>query len=232
MQNQNSNLAGGIFLASLVVSLLVSGLVAWIGHTPDQSAKVAEATQKVDALQEGIKALIKAGALTGPEVASPFLQWGGVNHWAAGAVYGNTVMATSSAVAGTFCSIPVPYGTQLLVRASWRPDTITGIATTAVFDVATSTNTVGTSSPALMVAVPFNVNQAWAPISTTSTAIVNGFALASQSPTPNGAANSVYVMTSTPSAPLFLNFRISTTTSNVVIPSTVTGNCQAEWMQL
>lgn len=62
----------------------------------------------------------KVGAATSPDIASPYLQWGGVTHWAASAT-----LRTGST---TLCTLVAPYGTSTLKYASIRLDTSTATA--------------------------------------------------------------------------------------------------------
>lgn len=176
----------------------------------------------------------KPGALSGPEIYNPWLAWGGIFTHNTGNALGSNVGATTTSP--VFCSIEVPYGTSTLTHLSWRPDTLTGISTTATFDVGTSTLVTGTSSPALILAATISNTVVWSPISTTTSANIGSkiLPLANYSGLANGTAASVYTFVNNSVAgKQYLNFRIASTSAGTeVIPSTMAGNCEAQWVQL
>lgn len=228
----NQNLKSG--LVALVVTLVLSGLGWLMGGKTETALTPAQQTAITDTLTRSLSSLVtnavqsnvpRTGALSGPEIPSPYLQWGAINHWAAGGI--SPLATTTSSV---FCTIALPYGTTTIDRVSWRPDSLSGISSTAVFDVSTSTNMNATTSPALLVGAPIVTSQNWIAEASSSNALAPSVVL--QGGTASGALN-VFTVFSSPNNPLYLIFKISSTTAtNLTIPSTLAGNCEYEGTQL
>lgn len=157
----------------------------------------------------------KVGSLAGPDIPSSYLRWGGVQ-----VVHGSLAPVATSSV---FCSIQSPAGTSTLTMASWRVDGVGGFGTGQAFDIATSTNGVATSTPALVAAASLGTSQVWVP-SASSTGIATQ--VLSNGGNTNGVVNAFVLPPNT-----FVNFRVATSTPGT-FSSYLSGNCQAEFIVL
>lgn len=230
--NQNQQSATPFLLS--IVGIIVALVALLFGHGGSDTQTLAQVQTLQNAVQQVIATQsaqaqaqpgTRVGSLSGPEIPSPYLQWGSINHWAAA---GSPVATTTT---GVFCVIPLPYGTTSIDRASWNPNNVgaAGVSATATFDISTSTLVSGSSTPALIAAAPISSTVIWGPEASSSigdqTRVLNVV---------NTAGNSaVFTTFSSPSAPMYLTFRIATTSGNTgVIPSAFTGTCEYEGTQL
>lgn len=108
-----------LIFGTLVLVLSVGASVLLGGHTIEKTT-VTE----------------KAGALSSPDIQSPYLSFGGVRRWAG--------WANFSAATTTPCSIQSPAATSTLVTASWQ--ITTGTSTAATIDLGTSTTRYSTTT--------------------------------------------------------------------------------------
>jgi hypothetical protein len=162
------------------------------------------------------------GSLTGPDIPSPYLRWGGLGPiWN----YSQSPTATSS----VFCASQAPVGTSTLVFASWRPDNA-AFGSSQTFDLSTTTAAggYGSSTPALIIAANLQNAQVWLPEASTTPA--NPLLVLSAFSTTGGSNAFVIVNTST-SSPTWLTWRVATSTPGT-FPIGLTGNCQAQFIQI
>lgn len=107
-----------------------------------------------------------AGALAGPDIASPYLKWGGVAEF-------NSAQKMNTGTT-TLCSIQNPYaGTSTL--QSFAIQVNTGTSTSALIDLATSTDRVSTTTPTTLLqgqSVPANSRATFSYSPTSNTNIV------------------------------------------------------------
>lgn len=106
-------------LVTVVVALIVAGGVAWTvsgTSAPTQPQNV--------------------GSLTGPDIASPYLKWGGL------ATYRTSAPLKTATT--TLCAIQSPAATSSLMFAAWVINT--GTSTAATIDLATSTTAFATTT--------------------------------------------------------------------------------------
>lgn len=87
------------------------------------------------------------GALAGPDIASPYLRWGGVAEYHAQ----EALQATSTMV----CATQSPAATSTLLGFSMLVDSVGTIPSSVVFDIGTSTNQFSTTSNVFAASVPF-----------------------------------------------------------------------------
>lgn len=162
--------------------------------------------------------LPSAGALTGPDIPSPYLRWGGV------ARYGAAVNLAASA--SVPCSIQNPTSaTSTLTSFSARINT-NGIAADQTFDLATSSTATGTSSPAFIRAGTITGSKqkdiAWLPgiASTTNAGVIGTDRFLSTGESPYLVGPSEYV-----------NLKIATGTPGT-FAAYYGGNCSATFVPL
>lgn len=98
---KNTLLAAGV--SAVVATLVLAGFLSTIKPMPSNPIRTI------------------AGALSGPDISSPYLQWGGVSTWR-----GSTALATATT---TPCAIQSPAATSTLVRTQVRITTATSTAT-------------------------------------------------------------------------------------------------------
>lgn len=160
------------------------------------------------------------GSLAGPDIPFPYLRWGGL-----GPIYNaqQAIQATSS----VFCSIQNPSGaTSSVSLATTRIDG-NNFGVTEVFDISTSTTQFGSSTPAFISGYSLTTNAS-------NTAIVwSGNAATTTAGNVLGAASfngsDPYIIGPT----TWLNWRIaSATPGTVTTGSTLSGNCQAQFIVL
>lgn len=84
------------------------------------------------------------GALTGPDIPSPYIRWGGVEEWNATV----PLSATSSVIA----AIQNPAAATSTVAGLYCNVSVNGIATDVTFDISTSSTAFGSSTPAFVYA--------------------------------------------------------------------------------
>lgn len=132
MQNQNSNL-GPVVVATLVISLIVSGLVGLGLRAPDQSDAVKAVDTKVNQLDAGIRQLVQSGALSSPALG-PWFSYGDIIHDGQSSDVTFAGTATSTA-----CAILSPAATSTLSRASLRVATEPYANTWKIFRASTPT---------------------------------------------------------------------------------------------
>ncbi len=194
----NTKSSAGL-LGAGIVALLVSLVVCGFALTGGPSQETNEP---------------QAGSLSGPDISSRYLQWGGVSQWNTG-VY---TAATSSVI----CSIQAPAATSTITLASLLVSA-SGLNSPS-WSISTSTTNVGSSTPAFaqFTAMATGTPYVWTPggVSTTT----NGTLVLNST---NSTGGSSYII-----APnQYVNFRIATGTPST-FASYITGKCQATFVAL
>lgn len=158
------------------------------------------------------------GALSGPDIPSPYLRWGDVLQWAAG--------PATNATSSVLCAIQNTYGTSTILSAGIRVDT-TGLGA-QTFDISTSSsasNGFASSTPALIYAGTLPVANAtyrWMAgvLATTSSQITTLMPISTSNNSPYIIAPNEYLV-----------FKIATGTPGT-FASYVTGQCTARFQAL
>lgn len=83
------------------------------------------------------------GAATGPDISSPYLQWGGVEMW-------NASVSINTATSSVLCSIQNTSGATTSLAFFGAHINTNGIAQNQTFDISKSSTAYGTSSPAFI----------------------------------------------------------------------------------
>ncbi len=156
------------------------------------------------------------GSLTGPDIQSPYLRWGGVQ------IVHASLQPTATTTSGVFCTVVSPSATSSVMALSWRPDNMTGVSSGTQFDIATTSNMNATSSPGFLVGVSMFTTQMWSQGASTT-------ANSAQIPVigTNGTFNQYQVNPNT-----LVVWRLSTSTTPGAMSPYPTGNCQAEFWVL
>ncbi len=161
------------------------------------------------------------GALAGPDIPSPYLNWGGLPIW-----HSSMDLAATSSV---ICSFPNPTNASTTIQAtstiayvSVRVDN-NPLGTQALY-ISTSTTAFGTSTPNLVAAASVGGSAyiAWNGSATTTILDVLGPGVASSGA--NG--QTAYILR--PGE--FINVKIATTTAGA-FATYMTGGCKAEFVQ-
>jgi hypothetical protein len=201
-----------------IAALLMVGVSFFFGGGASDTQVLAQ----LNAVKAQLSDLQHAGALSGPEISSPYLQWGGVNQWHSAS------SPSATTTSGVFCSVPVPYGTTTVAFATWRPDNL-AFGANQTFDISTSSTVSGSSTPALLIAASLTSAQVWMQ-EASSTQIASPSQVLNATNQATGASN-VFTLVSSPTAPLYLNFRVATATPGT-FATYLAGNCQTEFTQL
>lgn len=185
-------------IAAVFIALIA--LATAIFHTSDPavSASLANLQSQVANLNT------HAGALAGPEIPSPYLQWGGVNRWA----YQVQINQATS----TLCAIQAPNATSTLKSYSVLVNSTAPYTQTFMLGYSTTKNATTTgiiSSYTLGSSVQAALN------ATTTVTALTGINV-------DGVIS--------PNA--WLNFNVSTTTVGSATGPTATGQCEATFEQL
>lgn len=160
------------------------------------------------------------GSLTGPDISSPYLNWGNVSLFNVG--------IQAAATSSTFCSIQNPAHATSTILGVGLSVAATGLGA-QTFDVGTSTTNLGTSSPAILKAATVPSAGAepisWLPganVSTTSIAVLgNGMV------PPQADGHSLFILGSND----YINYKIASGTPGV-FASYLTAKCTVRLQKL
>jgi hypothetical protein len=149
-------------------------------------------------------ATTRLGALSSPDIASPFISWGGVRHWAQSAGF--------YSASSTLCAIQSPAATSTLTSADLRVDSL---PYTLLGLEISKASTAFASTTQLAYDISFSTSELG------YLRVLLGGATSS----PTGIADSIIAPNQ------FINFRFATTTT-VNSNFAPTGKCQASFREL
>lgn len=159
------------------------------------------------------------GALSGPDISSPYLQWGGVHEYRA-----SMDMAATSSIP---CSLQSPAATSTLLSFTANVSSLGNMKSTDFFTVSTSSVAYGSSTPSLIyeatLAKGLGIPYAWYPVMASTTAADVGRVLVAVNK--DGTSNVIFAPNT------YLNMRFATATAGTFI-SYLSGSCKARFQTL